>query len=137
MGDGRAWAGERLKEKGLRVTNPRVAVLSYLAGVTHHPTADEIREAVNLLAPTARASIYNVLHSLRAAGLVSEVVVDDDAVRYDANLSRHHHFVCVACGAVEDIPWDAVPRFQKRRLPGGQTVEGVSVTLRGRCSACR
>ncbi len=137
MKDAKAWAGERLREKGLRVTSPRVAVLSYLAGVTHHPRADEIREAVNRLAPTARASIYNVLHSLQAAGLVSEVVVGDDAARYDANLNRHHHFVCVACGGVEDVPWDAVPPFPKRRLPGGQMVEGVSVTLRGRCGTCR
>ncbi|HSB36460.1 MAG TPA: Fur family transcriptional regulator [Thermoanaerobaculia bacterium] len=138
MWDSRAWAEERLREKGLRVTIPRVAVLSYLAGATHHPTADEIRAAVNRLVPTAaRASIYNVLHSLRAARLVSEVVVNDDAVRYDANLGRHHHFVCTACGGVEDVPWAVVPPFPKRRLPGGQSVESVSVTLRGHCNACR
>jgi Fur family peroxide stress response transcriptional regulator len=131
-----SWVEERLREKGLRVTNPRMAVLSYLTGATHHPTADEIREAVNRVLPTARASIYNVLHSLRSAGLVSEVVVDDDAVRYDANVSRHHHFVCTACGLVEDVPWQTVPPFPKRRLPGGQTVESVSVTLRGRCGRC-
>lgn len=120
------------------MTNPRVAVLSYLAGVTHHPTADEIGAAVNRLVPTAaRASIYNVLHSLCAVGLVSEVVVDDEAIRYDANMERHHHFVCTACGGVEDVPWHAVPPFPKRRLPGGQSVESVSVTFRGRCATCR
>jgi Fur family peroxide stress response transcriptional regulator len=134
----RSWVEERLKEKGLRVTHPRVAVLTYLAGAAHHPTADEIRTAVNRLVPTAaRASIYNVLHSLSSAGLVSELVVGDAVVRYDANVGRHHHFVCTACGGVEDIPWDAVPPLPKRRLPGGQTVESVSVTLRGRCPVCR
>ncbi len=138
MGDARAWAGERLKEKGLRVTHPRVAVLSYLAGTSRHPTADEIRGAVNRLVPAAaRASIYNVLHSLSRAGLVSELVADDAVVRYDANVGRHHHFVCTACGGVEDVPWDAVPPFPKRRLSGGQTVESVSITLRGRCNGCR
>ena len=138
MNDARAWAEERLKERGLRVTSPRVAVLAYLAGTPRHPTADEVRAEVNRLVPTAaRASIYNVLHSLRAAGLVAEVVVDDEAVRYDANVGRHHHFVCTACGGVEDVPWDAVSPVGKRRLPGGQIVESVSVMLRGRCTACR
>jgi Fur family peroxide stress response transcriptional regulator len=138
MGDARSWAEERLKEKGLRVTHPRVAVLSYLAGTSRHPTADQIRGAVNRLVPAAaRASIYNVLHSLSSAGLVSELVVDDAVVRYDANVCRHHHFVCTACGGVEDVPWDTVPPFSKRRLPGGQTVESVSITLRGRCNGCR
>ena len=137
MTDARAWAEERLRAKGLRVTAPRVAVLSYLAGASHHPTTDEVRAAVNRTLPTARASIYNVLHSLRIAGLVSELVVDDEAVRYDANLVRHHHFVCTSCRGVEDIPWDASPPLKRRRLPGGQTVESVSVTFHGRCSACR
>jgi Fur family peroxide stress response transcriptional regulator len=137
MEDAKSWAGERLKEKGLRVTHPRVAVLAYLAGTSRHPTADEIRAAVNRLVPAAaRASIYNVLHSLSRAGLVRELVVDDAVVRYDANIGRHHHFVCTVCGGVEDVPWDAVPSFPKRRLPGGQAVESVSVTLRGRCNGC-
>jgi len=138
MTDARSRAEERLREKRLRVTQPRVAVLAYLAGAKHHPTADEVGAAVNRAVPTAaRASVYNVLHSLRAAGLVGELVFEDAVVRYDANLGRHHHFICTACGAVEDVPWDAVPPPPKRRLPGGHSIESVSVTLRGRCPRCR
>jgi len=121
----------------MRVTQPRVAVLAYLAGAKHHPTADEVGAAVNRAVPTAaRASVYNVLHSLRDAGLVGELVFEDAVVRYDANLGRHHHFICTACGGVEDVPWDAVPPLSKRRLPTGHTVESVDVTLRGLCPGC-
>jgi Fe2+ or Zn2+ uptake regulation protein len=138
MTDARSWAEERLREKGLRVTQPRVAVLAYLAGAKHHPTADEVGAAVNRAVPTAaRASVYNVLHSLQSAGLIGELVLDDAVVRYDANVGRHHHFVCTVCGGVEDVPWNAVPPVPRRRLPGGHTVESVSVTLRGRCPRCR
>jgi Fur family peroxide stress response transcriptional regulator len=133
----RSWAEERLKEKGLRVTQPRVAVLAYLEGSNHHPTAEEVGAAFNRLVPTAaRASIYNVLHSLKDAGLVGELVFDDTVVRYDANVSRHHHFVCMSCGGVADVPWDALPPLPKRRLPGGQSVESYAVTLRGLCPRC-
>lgn len=133
----RSGAEERLKERGLRVTQPRVAVLAYLAGSDHHPTAEEVDAAVNRLVPTAaRASIYNVLHSLKEAGLVGELFFDDAIVRYDANMGRHHHFVCTSCGGVADVPWDALPPLPKRRLPGGQSVESYSVTLRGCCPRC-
>ncbi len=135
--DAHVWAEERLKEKGLRVTQPRVAVLACLASSAHHPTAEEVGTAVRRLVPTtARASIYNVLHSLKDAGLVGELVFDDAVVRYDANVGRHHHFVCTSCGVVEDVPWDALPPLPKRRLPGGQSVESYAVTLRGRCPPC-
>lgn len=133
----RVGLAERLKEKGLRVTQQRVAVLEYLCATPTHPTADEIGVAVNRTRPTtSRASVYNVLHSLRDHGLIEEIVFDDAVARYDANLDAHHHFVCSGCGAVHDIPCDALPPFPKRRLATGHTVESVDVTLRGICPAC-
>ena len=129
---------ELLRRKGLRVTGPRVAVLQFLAASPHHPTAEDVGAAVNRLVPTAsRASIYNVLRSLRTAGLIDEIVLDDAVTRYDANLEPHHHFVCESCGRVEDVPWESFPQLPKRRLPAGQRVEGYTLTLRGTCADCR
>src|SRR5512144_2401951 len=101
---------QKLREKGLRVTVQRVAVLEFLSGTKSHPTADEVGATVNRRVSTAsRASVYNVLHSLRDAGLVEEMVFEDAVARYDANLHRHHHFHCSRCGRVEDVPWEVVP----------------------------
>ena len=133
----RTGLAERLKKKGLRVTQQRVAVLEYLCATPAHPTAEEIGAAVNRLQPTtSRASVYNVLNSLTQSGLIDELVFDDAVARYDANLGPHHHFLCTACGAVHDVPVDALPPLTKKRLPTGHTVESVDVTLRGRCPAC-
>jgi Fur family peroxide stress response transcriptional regulator len=127
----------QLRERGLRVTDQRVAVLEFLASSPRHPTAEDIGAAVNRLVPRAsRASIYNVLHSLKKAGLIEELVFDDAVGRYDANLRRHHHFVCRSCHAVEDVMWEAFSSGPRRRLPDGRTVEGYSVTLRGLCPSC-
>ncbi len=105
----------RLREKGLRVTQQRVAVLEYLLSTPKHPTAEDVGAAVNRLVPTAsRASVYNVLHSLKECGLIDELVLGDAVARYDANLDRHHHFICRACGAVEDVPFET---FQKIARP--------------------
>jgi Fe2+ or Zn2+ uptake regulation protein len=128
---------DRLKDKGLRVTQQRVAVLEYLCATPTHPTAEEIGAAVNRIQPTtSRASVYNVLHSLKTHGLIEELVFDDVVARYDANLGPHHHFLCTSCGEVHDVPFDALPPLPKRRLPTGHTVESVDVTLRGTCPGC-
>jgi len=127
----------RLRDKGLRVTDQRVAVLEFLASSPRHPTAEDVGAAVNRLVPrAARASVYNVLHSLREVGLIEELVFEDAVARYDANLDRHHHFVCRSCRAVEDVMWDAFPSSPRRKLSDGRTVEAYSVTLRGLCPAC-
>jgi Fur family peroxide stress response transcriptional regulator len=133
----RAALAERLREKGLRVTQQRIAVLEYLCSTPTHPTAEQIGTAVNRAQPTtSRASVYNVLHSLKERGLIEELVFDDAVARYDANLGPHHHFVCTRCGSVHDVPFDAVPAPLKRRLSTGHTVESVEITLRGTCPGC-
>lgn len=121
----------------MRVTLQRVAVLEVLSASARHPTAEEVGAAVNRLMPTAsRASIYNVLHSLREAGLVEELVFDDAVARYDANLAPHHHFVCTSCRAVEDVAWAAYPEDRTGTTPDGHVIEAVTVTFRGLCPAC-
>lgn len=135
--ESKAVLSRRLREKGLRVTQQRVAVLEYLLATPRHPTAEEIEAGVNRLVPTtSRASVYNVLHSLKESGLIDEIVLDDAISRYDANLERHHHFICRACGAVEDIPWESFPESPRPRLAGGHVVEDFTVTLRGTCPRC-
>lgn len=126
-----------LKAHGLRVTGPRQVVLEYLSGVTSHPTAEEIGLALQeRRLKISRASIYNVLNSLREMGLVRELTVDGLVTRFDANTRRHHHFVCRICGAVSDIPHEALPESHGLHLDDGSIVEDVSVTLRGRCPRC-
>ena len=89
---------------GLRCTPQRYAVLHFLMKHPLHATADEIYRAVNRSDPRAsRATIYNNLRALTKAGLIREVHLEGKAARFDANIKRHHHFVCERCGKVEDI----------------------------------
>ena len=94
----------------LRPTAQRYAVLEFLAQHPVHATAEEIFGAVNRNDPRAsRATVYNNLRSLAKAGLVREVMSEGKAARFDANLRRHHHFICERCSAVEDISWFDLP----------------------------
>lgn len=121
----------------LRPTAQRYAVLEYLARHEVHATADEIFAAVNRDDPRAsRATVYNNLRSLAKAGLVREVSSEGKAARYDANLHRHHHFICDKCGTVEDISWFELPDGAANVVLGGRMASNYEIVFRGGCLKC-
>ena len=122
----------------LRPTAQRYAVLEFLAAHPIHATAEEIFAAVNRNDPRAsRATVYNNLRSLAKAGLVREVMSEGKAARFDANLRRHHHFICQRCQAVEDISWFDLPPSAGRAALGGRDVSNYEIVFRGVCVRCR
>ncbi|MBI5598388.1 MAG: transcriptional repressor, partial [Deltaproteobacteria bacterium] len=51
---------ERYREKGLKLTPQRLAILEYLEGNTSHPTAEDIYRAIKRKHPTVSfATVYN------------------------------------------------------------------------------
>jgi Fe2+ or Zn2+ uptake regulation protein len=50
----------------------------------------------------------------------------------------HHHFLCTRCGAIEDLPLDAVRGHEELALvqPGERVAESIAVNVRGLCAAC-
>jgi Fe2+ or Zn2+ uptake regulation protein len=128
----------RLRGAGLKMTSQRYAVLDYLTASEIHPTAEQIRAALNRKFPRAsRATVYNTLNALRDAGLVHEVYVDDAVARYDVNIEPHHHFVCGSCGHLEDIPLSAISAVSCTGLAPDYSIEGYAVVVRGVCSSCK
>jgi Fur family transcriptional regulator, peroxide stress response regulator len=122
----------------LRPTAQRYAVLEFLAQHPVHATAEEIFRAVNRNDPRAsRATVYNNLRSLAKAGLVREVMSEGKAARFDANLRRHHHFICERCGSVEDISWFDLAPSAGRAALGGRDVSNYEIVFRGACVRCR
>jgi len=125
-----------LEDSGLRCTPQRYAVMAFLMDCDRHPTAAEIFEGVNRADPrSSRATTYNNLRDLVAAGLVREVAVEGRAARFDAKGTRHHHFICDRCGDVEDMQWYEVPRPASNSL-GKRVVRECEVIFRGLCTKC-
>lgn len=126
-----------LKSKHLRVTPQRFAVYSNLLARSDHPTAEQILSDVNKDVPrSSQATIYSSLQALRDVGLVREVLLDEGVCRYDANVSRHHHFRCKACGAIEDIAWEKFQCLDTAQLRPGLVVDDYEVTVHGVCDRC-
>ena len=94
----------RLREKALRVTAPRLAVL---AAVHEHPHADTdalARVARSRLGSVSHQTVYDVLRVLTEAGLVRRIQPAGATARYEARVGdNHHHLVCRACRTIVDI----------------------------------
>lgn len=122
--------------RGLRLTSQRFCIMEHLLRRHVHSTADEIFQAINKSDPRAsRATVYNSLNALSRAGLVREISIDGKATLFDSNLHRHHHFVCDACGCVEDVEWFDSAKLSRAAL-GRRKIRDFEVVLRGTCEYC-
>jgi len=131
-------AGE-FARRGLRSTRQRVAVLRLLQGDRGHPTALDVHRRLTASQPNvSQKTVYAILDTLVDAGLARRVDQIAGAARYEARPERHDHAHCRVCGRLFDIPARADSSIRTRaELPEGFEVEGIQVTLEGRCARCR
>jgi Fe2+/Zn2+ uptake regulation proteins len=125
------------KERGLKMTPQRRAIIECLQSAENHPTADEVLKTVNEKFPmTSRATVYNTIKWLKEAGMLREVF-EAGAIRLDPNFEQHHHFICRKCGKVEDVGFDLIGDLGICTLPSYQTIESFEIVIRGLCRDCQ
>jgi len=130
---------QQLREVALRVTGPRVAVLTE---VNDHPHAD-----VDTLTAKVRArlgsvstqAVYDVLRALTDAGLVRRIEPAGSPARFEARVGdNHHHVVCRTCGEVADIECatGSAPCLEVSST-NGFVIDEAEVTYWGICPTCQ
>ncbi|QTE30686.1 Fur family transcriptional regulator [Pengzhenrongella sicca] len=130
---------EVLRDHGLRVTRPRLAVLDAVGNHPHADTERLVTEVRGTLPTVSVQGVYDVLRALTAAGLVRRIEPAGHPARYERRVAdNHHHVVCRACGALRDI--DCVVGAAPCLEPSsgtGYTVETAEVTFWGLCPSCQ
>ena len=127
-----------LRAVGLRVTRPRVAVLSALHDHPHSDTDSIIGVVRADLGEVSHQAVYDVLRALTAAGLVRRIQPLGSVARYEARVGdNHHHVVCRSCGAIADVDCAV---GSTPCLTGsddhGFTIDEAEVIYWGRCPRC-
>ena len=94
----------QLRAASLRVTRPRLAVLTALRDHPHVDT-DTVISLVRVDHPTvSHQAVYDVLRALTDAGLVRRIQPAGATARYERRVAdNHHHVVCRSCGAIADV----------------------------------
>jgi Fur family transcriptional regulator, stress-responsive regulator len=127
-----------LRGAGLRVTRPRVGVLT---AVYEHPHADTgailgaVRED---LGEVSTQAVYDVLRALTTVGLVRRIEPAGSVARYESRVGdNHHHVVCRSCGAIADVDCAVgdAPCLTASDAQGF-TIDEAEVTYWGLCPDC-
>jgi Fe2+ or Zn2+ uptake regulation protein len=93
-----------LRGAALRVTRPRVAVLSAVHAHPHANTDSIIGAVRRDLPDVSHQAVYDVLRALTTAGLVRRVEPSGSVARYESRVGdNHHHVVCRSCGVIADV----------------------------------
>jgi Fe2+ or Zn2+ uptake regulation protein len=93
-----------LQEASLRVTRPRVAVLTAVYAHPHADTDSIIRAVRRDLPDVSHQAVYDSLNALTASGLVRRIQPSGSVARYESRVGdNHHHVVCRACGVIADV----------------------------------
>ena len=127
-----------LRAAALRVTRPRVAVLSAVHGHPHADTDSIIGVVREDLGEVSHQAVYDVLRALTAAGLVRRFQPTGSVARYEAQAGdNHHHVVCRSCGAIADV--DCAVGYTPCLTAAddsGYEIDEAEVIYWGRCLEC-
>jgi Fur family ferric uptake transcriptional regulator len=95
---------QMLRDVSLRVTRPRVAVLTAVHAHPHADTDSIIRAVREELPDVSHQAVYDSLSTLTSAGLVRRIQPSGSVARYESRVGdNHHHVVCRSCGSLADI----------------------------------
>jgi Fur family peroxide stress response transcriptional regulator len=126
------------KKAGVKLTHQRLEIFREVASSLEHPDAETVFRAVQARMPTVSLdTVYRTLWMLNDLGLITTLGRRRGSVRFDANLKRHHHYVCVRCGLARDFESAALNAL---RIPDTVREFGSVVTtqveVNGICKGC-
>jgi Fe2+ or Zn2+ uptake regulation protein len=128
-----------LRDKNMKVTPQRLAILNFLDNNKDHPTADQIYKKLKKKNPSlSKTTVYNSLDTLTQNKIIKSLTICNSENRYDIERGMHHHFLCTKCGRIYDIEFKC-PNIKKIRAEiesCGHNIDEVHGYFRGLCKSC-
>ncbi len=117
----------------------RERIKELLLQTEEHPTAawvfDRLREEFPRV---AIGTVYRNLNILVSNGVVKNIKFDDPTEHYDANTTRHYHFICEKCGAIRDLNLP-IDTHMERKVEDqtGFEIRNHRLDFYGICNKCK
>ncbi len=128
-----------LRDAGLRVTRPRVAVLSTVYEHPHVDTHSIIDRVRTQLGEVSTQAVYDVLNALTGGEPRAADQPQGSVARYESRVGdNHHHVVCRSCGSIADV--DCVvgdAPCLSASDDHGFAIDEAEVVYWGVCPACK
>ncbi|MGV8876895.1 MAG: Fur family transcriptional regulator [Rhodoglobus sp.] len=130
---------DSLRTAGLKVTEPRLAVLKALTEKPHSNAERIFAAVITALPGTSLQAVYGVLGALTAAGVLRKIERAGSSALYELRTGdNHHHLVCTECAAVRDV--DCVIGEAPCLTPAeslGFDIHSAEVNFWGVCPECQ
>ena len=128
-----------LKEKGVRITETRKAVIDFIIHSQDHPSAEMIYQALLPNFPNmSLATVYNNIKVLIDEGFVSELKVRNDTTTYfDFMGHQHLNVICEKCGRIADMDIDLPDVGQEASEQTGYHITKSQMVVYGICPNCQ
>lgn len=107
---------QKCVEAGLKMTEPRRAILDVLAHASDHPSVEDVYERAKQKDPSiSMATVYRTLGLLDELGLVyRHEFTDADFARYEVNEEHHHHLIDLDTGKVIEFQNDEIEKMKQK-----------------------
>ena len=118
----------------------RAAIYDVVCATKVHPTAEWVYEALKPDYPDlSLGTVYRNLKKFCESGKMRRVGVINGQEHFDADVSRHSHFVCSACGRVLDI---FEPRVEEETVAALEErysllIQSEDILFNGICPDCQ
>ena len=123
----------------LKYSRQRQVIKDFLMTRKDHPTADVVYMNVRQEYPNiSLGTVYRNLTLLSDIGEIQRLRLGDGVDHFDADTSKHYHFVCTRCGSVIDLEMDDIDNIIKTanaKFDG--EVEGHVTYFYGICGKCK
>ena len=121
-------AADILKRYGLKRTPQRIAVLSAIMDNRHHPSAEELINTIREKYPSISiGTIYNILDTLVAKGIIMKLHTDDNVMRYDPVTEEHHHIFFEGSKEIVDYFDDELSAIIREYIESSGKMKGFDI----------
>ncbi|WPL18529.1 Ferric uptake regulation protein [Thiorhodovibrio winogradskyi] len=132
---------QQIKEAGLKVTVPRVKILSILQTTQQrHLSAEDVyKELLAAGEDIGLATVYRVLTQFESAGLLVRHHFEGGQSVFELNRGSHHdHLVCLKCGLILEFVEEVIEERQRAIAEQkGFKIEDHSLVIYGICPNCQ
>ncbi len=115
-------------------TYQRIKILEFLYNNRTHPSVEEIIDGLSIeILTISKATVYNTLKLFLNKGLLKELNIEKNRIRYDIDTSIHSHFKCIKCGKIYDLKTES---DNSLKLEKGFKILDTKNYIYGICKNC-
>jgi len=120
----------------MRQTKQKKEILDFLTNTKSHPRAEDVFQVIKKKLPDiSLATIYRNLDYFVENG--QAICFNEKVKRFDADTSRHHHFICEKCGLIYDIYKNFNIKDRIKNDKNISKINSENIKFYGICKKCK